>query len=386
MALERLTEGGSDGGASRERRWLALALLSVVQFMVVLDTAIVNVALPSIQTELGFSQGNLQWILTAYAIFFGGFLLLGGRLSDYLGGRRRLFMIGLTLFSFASLMCGFAWSELSLIVFRSLQGLGGALLSPAALAILVTTYREGPDRNLALGVWGGVAGSGAAAGTLLGGLLTSRPGVAVDLLRQRADWRCPGRADAVAYSSRRQGDAEGQLRRFRRGHRDRRADGARLRPDAGGHPDWLGRLGADHHIAGRLGSAPDRLRHHRVAVPENPILPLAACYACPRRGCPTSSSLPRWRRGSSPSSSCSPCTCSRCSGTAPCGTGVAYLSDRGHRDRLVDRGVAVSSRGSASKPVLVTGIGLLRARADLCFTQVLGRRLVRRPTCCPGSW
>jgi EmrB/QacA subfamily drug resistance transporter len=167
---------GSEAAAARpawdRRKKFILAAICVAQFMVVLDIAIVNVALPSIKTDLGFSEANLQWVVTAYAIFFGGFLLLGGRLSDYLG-RRRLFMFGLALFSFASLMCGFAWSELSLIVFRSLQGLGGALLSPAALAILVTTYREGRDRNLALGVWGGVAGSGAAAGTLLGGLLTS---------------------------------------------------------------------------------------------------------------------------------------------------------------------------------------------------------------------
>lgn len=154
------------------RKKLILAAICVAQFMVVLDIAIVNVALPSIKNDLGFSEQSLQWVVTAYAIFFGGFLLLGGRLSDFLG-RRRLLMIGLALFSFASLMCGFAWSETSLITFRSLQGLGGALLSPAALAVLVTTYREGPERNLALGVWGGVAGSGAAAGTLLGGLLTT---------------------------------------------------------------------------------------------------------------------------------------------------------------------------------------------------------------------
>ena len=154
------------------RKWFILAAICVAQFMVVLDIAVVNVALPSIRSDLHFTVESLQWVLSAYAIFFGGFLLLGGRLADVLG-RRRLFMAGLALFAGASLACGFAWSETSLIVFRCIQGLGGALLSPAALSILVTTFAEGRERNLALGVWGGIAGSGAAAGTLLGGLLTS---------------------------------------------------------------------------------------------------------------------------------------------------------------------------------------------------------------------
>ena len=154
------------------RKWYILTAICVAQFMVVLDVAVVNVALPSIRSDLHFSVESLQWVLSAYAIFFGGFLLLGGRLADVLG-RRRLFMTGLVLFSAASLACGLSWSETSLITFRSIQGLGGALLSPAALAILVTTFAEGRERNLALGIWGGIAGSGAAAGTLLGGVLTS---------------------------------------------------------------------------------------------------------------------------------------------------------------------------------------------------------------------
>ena len=164
----------SSGGQTAwdRRKWYILAAICVAQFMVVLDIAVVNVALPSIRTDLNFSVESLQWVLSAYAIFFGGFLLLGGRLADVLG-RRRLFMAGLVLFAGASLACGFAWSEASLITFRCIQGLGGALLSPAALSILVTTFAEGRERNLALGVWGGIAGSGAAAGTLLGGLLTS---------------------------------------------------------------------------------------------------------------------------------------------------------------------------------------------------------------------
>src|SRR5215813_11283479 len=159
------------GGADR-RRWFALALIVTAQFMVVLDVAIVNVALPSIKDDLGFSQESLQWVITAYSIFFGGFLLLGGRLADLLG-RRRLFVAGLALFTVASLLDGFAWSEGSLIAFRSLQGLGAAMLSPAALSILTTTFTEGRERNLALGVWGAASGSGGAAGVLLGGALTS---------------------------------------------------------------------------------------------------------------------------------------------------------------------------------------------------------------------
>ena len=155
-----------------ERRWSALALIVTAQFMVVLDVAIVNVALPSIKTDLNFSQANLQWVISAYAILFGGALLLGGRLADLLG-RRRLFVAGLALFTVSSLLCGLAWSESSLIAFRALQGLGGALLAPAALSLLMTTFAEGRERNLALGIYGAASGSGAAAGVLLGGVLTS---------------------------------------------------------------------------------------------------------------------------------------------------------------------------------------------------------------------
>ena len=154
------------------RRWMTLAVIVTAQFMVVLDVAIVNVALPTIKTDLNFSQESLQWVVTAYSILFGGVLLLGGRMADLLG-RRRLFMAGLALFTVSSLLDGLAWSEGSLIGFRSLQGLGAALLSPAALSILTTTFEEGRDRNLALGIWGAVSGSGAAAGVLLGGALTS---------------------------------------------------------------------------------------------------------------------------------------------------------------------------------------------------------------------
>src|SRR6185312_11117610 len=153
------------------RRWAALALIVTAQFMVILDVAVVNVALPSIKTDLDFSDESLQWVVSAYAIFFGGALLLGGRLADLLG-RRRLFVGGLVLFAASSLLCGIAWSEASLIGFRALQGLGGALLAPAALSLLMTTFAEGHERNRALGIYGAASGSGAAAGVLLGGVIS----------------------------------------------------------------------------------------------------------------------------------------------------------------------------------------------------------------------
>src|SRR4051812_4852631 len=153
------------------RKWFALALLLGVQFMVVLDIAIVNVALPSIQKDLGFSQESLQWVVSAYALFFGGFLLLGGRVAD-LVGRRRVFVVGLVIFTAASLLSGLAWSEGALIAARALQGLGAALITPAALSILTTTFAEGKERNTALGAWGAVGAVGAVAGVLLGGVLT----------------------------------------------------------------------------------------------------------------------------------------------------------------------------------------------------------------------
>jgi EmrB/QacA subfamily drug resistance transporter len=158
--------------AERQQPWSALALIVTAQFMVILDVAIVNVALPSIKADLHFTQTSLQWVISAYAILFGGVLLLGGRLADLLG-RRRLFVAGLALFAGSSLLCGLAWSAPSLIAFRAVQGLGGALLAPAALSLLMTTFREGRERNIALGIYGAASGSGAAVGVLLGGLLTS---------------------------------------------------------------------------------------------------------------------------------------------------------------------------------------------------------------------
>ena len=156
---------------TQSKKWLALALLSVVQFMVVLDIAVVNVALRSIQVDLGFSPENLQWVMSAYALVFGGFLLLGGRAADLLG-RRRIFFAGIVVFTIASLLAGLAWSEASLIGARAIQGLGAAVITPAALSILSTTFTEGRERNIALGAWGAVGGFGAAAGLLIGGVLT----------------------------------------------------------------------------------------------------------------------------------------------------------------------------------------------------------------------
>ena len=152
--------------------WLVLVIVGLAQFMVILDATIVNVALPSIQRSLGFSTDGLQWIVNAYAITFGGFLLLGGRAGDLLG-RRRIFLIGITLFSAASLMNGFAGSSSILVIGRALQGLGGALIAPAALSVLTTTFAEGRERTLALGVWSAIAVGGGAIGLLLGGVLTS---------------------------------------------------------------------------------------------------------------------------------------------------------------------------------------------------------------------
>ncbi len=161
-----------------KHKGLALAILAAAQFMVVLDATIVNVALPAIQQSLGFkSDAELQWVITAYALAFGGFLLLGGRLAD-LYGRRKLFLIGTAIFAFASLAGGFSQDPAQIILFRALQGVGGALLSPAALSLVLTIFKEGPERNKALGVWSMVAAGGGAVGLLLGGVLT-----------QYVDWR-----------------------------------------------------------------------------------------------------------------------------------------------------------------------------------------------------
>src|ERR1700731_1526938 len=158
--------------SSQRGKNLALMLLAMTQFVVVIDASIVNVALPSIGAHLHFSRDDLSWVVNAYTLTFGGFLLLGGRLADLMG-RRKMFMLGLVVFSLASLAGGLAQSEAWLIVARAVQGLGAAIVSPAALSIITTTFAEGAERNRALGVWGAVAGAGGAAGGLLGGVLTS---------------------------------------------------------------------------------------------------------------------------------------------------------------------------------------------------------------------
>ena len=156
---------------SNPHRWRILAVVATAFFMTILDVSIVNVALPSISRALHFSRDNLQWVLTAYSIAFGGFLLLAGRAADLLG-RRRVFMVGVVVFTIASLVCGLAQSEGMLIVARAVQGLGGAIITPAALSIVMTSFEEGPERNKALGIWGALGGSGAAVGVLAGGVLT----------------------------------------------------------------------------------------------------------------------------------------------------------------------------------------------------------------------
>src|SRR5579872_244746 len=147
------------------RRWQALGIVCVAFFMTVLDVSIVNVALPSITRHLHFSQTGQQWVITAYAITFGGFLLLGGRLGDILG-RKRMFLIGVVIFSVASLVCGLSTSTGMLVAARAVQGFGAAIVSPSTLSIITTTFEEGAERNKALGIWGAMGGSGAAAGVL----------------------------------------------------------------------------------------------------------------------------------------------------------------------------------------------------------------------------
>ena len=153
------------------RRWKALALLCTAFFMVILDSAIVVVALPSIDADLGFSTGDLQWVLSAYLLSFGGLLLLGGRAADLLG-RRRVFMVGTGLFALASFLCGMAVSVPMLIAARVVQGVAAAIMTPTALSILMTTFEEGAERNKALGIWAAIGGVGATAAWLVGGPIT----------------------------------------------------------------------------------------------------------------------------------------------------------------------------------------------------------------------
>jgi len=167
--------GGDVLNTPDPRRWWALALLCGAFFMVILDATIVLVALPSIQADIGFSEQGLQWVLSAYALTFGGLLLLGGRAADLLG-RRRLFMTGVLLFTAASLVCGLAWSPAALLAARVVQGVGAAIMTPTALSIIATTFPDGSERNKALGIWGALGGIGATAAWLIGGPLVDGPG------------------------------------------------------------------------------------------------------------------------------------------------------------------------------------------------------------------
>jgi EmrB/QacA subfamily drug resistance transporter len=167
--------GGDVLNTPDPRRWWALALLCGAFFMVILDATIVLVALPSIGADLGFSEQGLQWVLSAYALTFGGLLLLGGRAADLLG-RRRLFMAGVLFFTAASLVCGLAWSPAALLAARVVQGVGAAIMTPTALSIIATTFPDGSERNKALGIWGALGGIGATAAWLIGGPLVDGPG------------------------------------------------------------------------------------------------------------------------------------------------------------------------------------------------------------------
>jgi EmrB/QacA subfamily drug resistance transporter len=179
MTEENMAKAAPKAGRKRRsddrRRWLALLLVCAAQLMIVLDGTIVNVALPAIQDSLGFSETSLSWVVNAYLLTFGGFLLLGGRAGD-LFGRRRVFAFGLALFTFASLLCGLAGSQGPLVAARALQGIGGAIIAPAALSIIITTFKDPRERARAMGIWGFVVSGGASIGVLLGGVLTQTMG------------------------------------------------------------------------------------------------------------------------------------------------------------------------------------------------------------------
>jgi len=227
----RAASPGTTAGGGNRRLGLALLVIATAQLMVVLDATIVNVALPHVQRALGFSGTDLEWVVNAYAVTFGGLLLLGGRAGDILG-RRRVFVFGLLLFSGASLLGGFATSEWWLLTARAVQGVGGAVIAPTALALITTNFPEGEERNRAFGVYAAMAGAGSAVGLLLGGVLTTYASWRW-VLRQRPDrdrggGRGAARAGRIAPSAR-------PDRRGRRGHRHRRRRAAGLRPVQGRH-------------------------------------------------------------------------------------------------------------------------------------------------------
>ena len=245
--------------------------------MVILDTAIVVVALPSIQTDLGFSPSDLQWVLSAYALTFGGLLLLGGRAADLLG-RRRVFMVGLAFFTLASLLCGLAWSPAALIIARGIQGIGAAIMTPTALSILTTTFEEGAERNKALGIWGSLGGVGGTAGWLIGGPLTDLSWEWIFFLN------VPIGAVALLLAPRLLRESRGSA--ARRGVRPAgRADRHR-----GARP---ARLRARRCARGRVGRRPDRRTARRLGGAVRPLR--ARSRPGPRRRCSRSASWHRAR-------------------------------------------------------------------------------------------
>ena len=292
---------------TQDRKGLALLLLCAVQFMVVLDIAIVNVALPTIKTALSFDETSLSWVINAYTLTFGGLLMLGGRTADLLG-RRRMFIAGLALFSGASLVCGLATSEATLIAARAIQGVGAAIISPAALSILTTTFDEGAERNKALGIWGAVAGTGGAAGVLLGGILHRPAELVVDLLHQRPSGHRGDRPRAAhpAREPRRAGPAACST------SSEPRCDGAASRCS---YTRWC-----------RPSTTRGRRRAPSPCSSDRPCSspgssPPSGAQRLPSCRC-ASSATARWRAGtwsgscsghrSSRCSSCSRSTCSRC--------------------------------------------------------------------------
>ena len=296
----------------RDRRWLALVLLCAIQFMVVLDVSIVNVALPTIKTALHFSPPNLQWVVSAYTLTFGGFLLLGGRTADLLG-RRRLFMGGLVLFSLASLACGLSGDTAQLIAFRAIQGLGAAIISPAALSLLTTTFAEGAERNKALGIWGAIAGMGGAVGVLLGGILVTASSwewiffinVPVGALVFAAAPRLL--EESRVETATRSFDLLGAVAVHRRPRRCSSTGWSRPTTPAGRRA----LVGA----ARRRRRAAGRVRRDRAARRRR--CSRSRSSGCGRSPAPTSSASCSARR-SSRCSSCSRSTCSRCWATRPC--------------------------------------------------------------------
>ena len=209
-------------------KWLALIVLCLGDLMIVLDVTIVGVALPSIKEDLGFSDSSLAWVVNAYLLTFGGFLLLGGRLGD-LFGHRRLFLIGIAIFTLASLACGLASSQGMLIAARAVQGVGGAVVSAVALSLMMTLFTEPAERAKAMGIFGFVASGGGSIGVLLGGVLTDVLELAVDLPGQPSGRRRRRRALATAVARRSRHQRGRTTRHRRRGHRDGLAHARRLR-------------------------------------------------------------------------------------------------------------------------------------------------------------